>query len=79
MTGNTNLQPCWAYQIAYNAATNHTPFSLAFGMEAIIPMEYLVPSLRVVVRERLTKEALSKWFVKLSGGNTIKGSLWDEG
>ena len=30
-----------------------------------MPMEYLVPSLRVAVRERLTEEALSEWLVKL--------------
>ena len=28
-------------------------------------MEYLVPSLRVAVRERLTEEALSEWLVEL--------------
>ena len=41
------------------------PFSLAFGLEAIMPMEYLVPSLRVVVRERLTEESLTKRLVDL--------------
>ena len=55
----------WAYRIAYKAARNHTPFSLAFGMEVVMPMEYLVLSLKVVVRERLTKEALLKRLVKL--------------
>ena len=30
----------WAYQTTYKVVTNHTPFSLAFGMEAIMPMEY---------------------------------------
>ena len=55
----------WAYRTAYKVATNHAPFSLAFGMEAVMPMEYIVPSLRVVVMERLTKEALSEQLVEL--------------
>ena len=25
----------------------HTPFSLVYGQEAIIPMEYIIPSLRI--------------------------------
>ena len=44
---------------------NHMPFSLAFGMEAVMPMEYLVPSLRVAVSERLNEEALLEWLVEL--------------
>ena len=46
-------------------ATHCTPFSLAFGLEAVMPMEFLVPSLRVAVRERLTEEALTKRLVDL--------------
>ena len=34
-------------------------------MEAVMPMEYLVPSLRVAVREWLTEEALLKRLVVL--------------
>jgi hypothetical protein len=43
--------------------TMHTPFNLVYGLEAIVPIEYLVSSLRIVaftdmdensvVRERL--------------------------
>ena len=50
----------WGYRIAYKATTIHIHFSLDFGMEVVMPMVYLVPSLRVAVRERLMKEALSK-------------------
>jgi hypothetical protein len=42
----------------------HTPFKLVYGLEDIVPMEYLVPRLRIVaftdmddigiVRERLS-------------------------
>ena len=42
----------WAYRVAYKVTTNCRPFSLAFELEAVMPMEYLVPSLRVAVHER---------------------------
>ena len=50
----------WAYKTVYKVATHCTPFSLAFGLDAIMPMEFLVSRLRVAVRERLTEEALTE-------------------
>ena len=45
--------------------TGHTPFRLVYGQEAVMPMEYIVPSLRIsdfiemddptIITERLTK------------------------
>ena len=45
--------------------TGHTPFRLVYGKEVVMPMEYIVPSLRIsaftemddlaVMTERLTK------------------------
>ena len=55
----------WAYRTPYKVATHCTPFSLAFGLEVVMPMEFLVPSLRVVVREILIKEALTERLVDL--------------
>lgn len=55
----------WAYQTAYKVATNCTPFSLAFGMKAVMPMEFVVPSLRVTMKERLTEEPLAKRSIDL--------------
>ena len=49
----------WAYRTVNKVATHCTPFSLAFGLEAVIPMEYLVPSLRVAVHERLIEKSLT--------------------
>ena len=65
MIGSTNLQLHSRLIKAYKATTNHTPFSLAFGMKVVMPMEYLEPNWRVAVRERLTKESLLEQFVKL--------------
>jgi hypothetical protein len=55
----------WAYRTTCKKSTVQTPFSLVYGLEAVVPMEYLVPSLRIVafrdmddtsiVQERLTQ------------------------
>jgi transposase InsO family protein len=37
----------WAYRTTCKKLTMHTPFKLVYGLEAIVPMEYLVPSLRI--------------------------------
>ena len=37
----------WAYQITYKTAIGVTPFELVFGLNAITPLDYLVPTLRV--------------------------------
>ena len=33
----------WAYRTIYKVTTKHTPFSLVFGTEALLPMAYLHP------------------------------------
>ena len=35
----------WAYRTAYKVTTKHTPFSLMFGSEALLPMAYLHPNI----------------------------------
>lgn len=39
----------WAFRTAYKVTTGHTPFQLMFGVEARMPMEWQLPSLKVVV------------------------------
>ena len=36
----------WAYRTSYRTSTGHTPFSLAYGSEAMLPVETIVPSHR---------------------------------
>jgi hypothetical protein len=38
----------WAYRTTYKKLTMQTPFKLVYGLEVVVPMEYLVPSLRIV-------------------------------
>jgi len=37
----------WAYKTTCKKLTLQTPFKLVYGLEDIVPMEYLVPSLRI--------------------------------
>ncbi|KAJ7529813.1 hypothetical protein O6H91_15G067000 [Diphasiastrum complanatum] len=34
----------WAFRTTYKLATGHTPFQLVYGLEAIMPVEFIVPS-----------------------------------
>jgi transposase InsO family protein len=54
----------WAYRTTFKKLTMKNPFKLIYGLEAVVPMEYLVPILRItafidmdetgIVQERLT-------------------------
>ena len=37
----------WAYRVAYKTSIGTTPFNMVFGLDAILPMEFLIPTLRV--------------------------------
>jgi hypothetical protein len=41
------LAVLWAYRTTCKKLTMHTPFKLVHGLEAMVPMKYLVPSLRI--------------------------------
>ena len=43
----------WAYRMTYKVTTHTTPFSLVYGIEAILPIEFEVEILRIAVEERL--------------------------
>ena len=37
----------WSFRTAFKVSTGMTPFKLVYGLEAVVPMEFVVPSLRV--------------------------------
>ena len=41
---------------SYKTNIQSTPFRLAYGLEAVMPIEFQVLSLRIQIRERLPKE-----------------------
>ena len=46
----------WAYRTICKRLTGHTPFRIVYGKEVVVPMEYIVPSLRIVVLTGMTDE-----------------------
>ncbi|KAK5786645.1 hypothetical protein PVK06_041283 [Gossypium arboreum] len=43
----------YAYQTSVRTSTGATPFSLVYGMEAVLPIEVEIPSLRVLSEAKL--------------------------
>ena len=50
----------WAYRTSKRSATGVSPFSLTFGHDAVLPMEVVVPSLRVAKQNELAPEEYSQ-------------------
>ncbi|XP_073061914.1 uncharacterized protein [Primulina eburnea] len=46
----------WAYKTTYRTPTQVTAYALVYGVEAIVPLEQQIPSLRMAVQEGLTEE-----------------------
>ncbi|KAI4365094.1 hypothetical protein MLD38_021113 [Melastoma candidum] len=46
----------WAYRTTYRTATQMTPYSLVYGVEAVLPLERQIPSLRIAIQEGLCQE-----------------------
>ena len=47
----------WAYRTSFKTSIGATPFRLAYGLEAVIPVAFEVPSLRIQVQEHLPEHA----------------------
>ena len=46
----------WAYWSSYKTSIQSTSFRLAFGLEAVMPVMFQVPSLRIQVWDRLPED-----------------------
>ena len=50
----------WPYRTTHRTPTQATLYSLVYGVEAILPLEQQIPSLRIAVQEGLTNEENAK-------------------
>ncbi|KAI8530520.1 hypothetical protein RHMOL_Rhmol11G0065700 [Rhododendron molle] len=56
----------WGYRKSIRTPTGATPYSLAYGMEVVLPIELEVPSLRVMAECRIDEAEWFSWrFEKL--------------
>ncbi|GAA0167882.1 hypothetical protein LIER_22721 [Lithospermum erythrorhizon] len=46
----------WAYKTTYRTPTQSTPYALVYSVEAVLPLESQIPSLRMAIQEGLTQE-----------------------
>ncbi|KAA0050334.1 uncharacterized protein E6C27_scaffold88G00600 [Cucumis melo var. makuwa] len=46
----------WAYRTTHCTPTGVTPYSLVYGVKAVLPLEKEIPSLRMAIQEGLTTE-----------------------
>ena len=46
----------WVYCTTYQTPTQATPYSLIYGVEAILPLEHQIPSLRIAIQEGLSND-----------------------
>ena len=44
----------WTYRTTCKKLTRQTPFQLVYDVEAVMPMEYIVPSLRIATLTGIT-------------------------
>lgn len=46
----------WAFRTTFKVTTSMTPFKLVYGLEAIVPMKFIVSSLKIAIAHKLSLE-----------------------
>ena len=55
----------WAYRTAYKTTVGSTPFELVYGLNAILPIEFFMPTLRVAAELEWNGHVMSNRFSEL--------------
>jgi hypothetical protein len=55
----------WAYRTSVNTATSFSPFQLIYGLEAVLPIECQISSLKLAVQLLPDTSLLEEWLVHL--------------
>ena len=50
----------WAYRTFFRTSTGATPYSLVYGMEAVLPVEIKMGSLRVALEQQISETELAQ-------------------
>ncbi|CAM8911187.1 unnamed protein product [Rhodiola kirilowii] len=50
----------WAYRTTYRTPTQATPYALVYGVEAVLPLELQIPSMRIAIQEGLSSDENDK-------------------
>ncbi|MCO5556414.1 hypothetical protein L7F22_009963 [Adiantum nelumboides] len=61
-----------AYRVAYKTSIDTTPFNMVYGIQAILPLEFLIPTLRVARDLEWTRHELSEQLEVLEKLNETK-------
>jgi hypothetical protein len=60
----------WAYRTTWKKITRQTPFKLVYGHEAVVPLDYLIPSLCIATITDMTESgAMQEILAQLIVGN----------
>ncbi|CAL2244499.1 unnamed protein product [Prunus armeniaca] len=68
----------WAIRTSYRTATGETPFSMAFGLEAVVPVEIGEPSYRTETFAPKANEEALALSLNLLEERRAQANLWNE-